>query len=288
MERLLYKALIFVATTLSFAILIRVFFRYLQERLELSHRPTNEELARFVKPPQLLARRFYGALISALVLFILQLAFGVEKMQIAVPVSCAAGVVTYWLVLAYYRRKVIKRKEAFDSKLLDLTMGLANGMKSGLALGQALDAVAKRIGNPMQEEIAVVLRENRLGVDFPTAFEKLNRRMPSEDLHLLTTSIALTTRSGGSLVEVLNEMVVTIRARTDFHGRLKNMTAQGRYEALMISLAPVAAFVIFYFIDPVLMKPLVQTGTGWIAIGVAACLIAAGYSVLRKITTVEV
>ena len=288
MEQLLYKTLIFAATTLSFAILIRMLFRYLQEQLELSGRTKNEDMGRFVKPAGLLARRFYGALIVALVLFLLQLAFGVEKMQIAVPVSAAAGVATYWLVLAYYRRKVAKRREAFDSKILDLTMGLANGMKSGLAFGQALDAVAKRIGNPMQEEMAVILRENRLGVDFPTAFEKLCRRMPSEDLHLLATGIALTTRSGGSLVEVLDEMVVTIRARTEFHGRMKNMTAQGRYEALMISLAPVAAFVVFYLIDPVLMRPLVQTGTGWIAIAAAACLIAVGYAILRKITTVEV
>ena len=83
-------------------------------------------------------------------------------------------------------------------------------------------------------------------------------------------------------------MADTIRKRTDFHGRLKNMTEQGRYEALVISLAPVAAFAIFYLIDPVLMRPLVQTGIGWCAIGAAACLIYAGYKILRKITNVEV
>lgn len=288
MNIVFYKALIFAATSLSFMVLIKLVFRSLMERLEFRHRPDEEDMRRFVTPRKLLAQRFYGALLTAIALFLLQLSFGVEKMRIALPVSFAAGCAAYHLVLAYYVRKIAMRKEAFDAKILDLAMGLANGMKSGLALGQALDAVSRRIGNPMREELAMVLRENRLGVDFPTAFEKLCRRMPSEDLHLLTTSIALTTRSGGSLVEVLNEMVVTIRARTEFHGRLKNMTSQGRYEALVISLAPVAAFVLFYLIDPMLMRPLVQTGIGWTAIGVAAALIAAGYAVLRRITTVEV
>ena len=90
------------------------------------------------------------------------------------------------------------------------------------------------------------------------------------------------------MAEVLDEMSDTIRKRMDFQGRLKSMTEQGRYEALVISLAPIAAFAIFYLIDPVLMRPLVQTGVGWCAIGAASCLIYAGYKMLRKITNVEV
>ena len=288
MEAILYKILIFAGAALCALIVVRLAGRYLLERKELGGRRSEDEsLRRFISPGELVQRRFYFALIAGLVLFVLQLLFGVEKMQIAVPVSFAASVAAYWLVLAYYRCKAVKRKEAFDAKVLDLTMGLANGMKSGLAIGQALDAVAARIGDPMREELVATLREHRLGLDLSSAIENLYRRMPSEDLNLLATSIALTTRSGGSLVEVLEEMVATIRARTEFNGKLKNMTAQGRYEALVISLAPVAAFVLFYFIDPALMRPLVQTGVGWIAIGVAAALIATGYTILRKMTNVE-
>ena len=114
------------------------------------------------------------------------------------------------------------------------------------------------------------------------------RRMPCEDLHLLVTTISLTTKSGGSLVEVLEEMVVTIRSRTDFQERLKNMTAQGRFEAFAIAMAPVAAFVLLYFIDPALMTPLVTTGYGWLAITGAGLLVITGYYILKKIITIEV
>ena len=153
---------------------------------------------------------------------------------------------------------------------------------------QSIEAVAKRIGGPMQEELATLLREYRLGVDLPDAFERMYRRMPCEDLHLLVTSISLTTRSGGSLVEVLEELVSTIRSRTEFQERLKNMTAQGRFEALAISLAPVAAFVLLYLIDPGLMRPLVTTGWGWLAVTGAATLVFTGYYILKKIVTIEV
>ena len=167
-------------------------------------------------------------------------------------------------------------------------MGLSNGLRSGLALGQSIESVAKRIDGPMHEELNTLLREYRLGVDLPEAFSRMYKRIPCEDLHLLVTTISLTTKSGGSLSEVLEEMVVTIRARTEFQERLKNMTAQGRFEAVSIALSPVVAFLLLYLIDPVLMSPLVTTGIGWLAVAGAATLVSTGYYILKRIITIEV
>ena len=262
--------------------------RYLREKLELATSPEYVALSRFISPDRLLSLRLFGALLVTCGMFVGQLAFGVERMAIAVPVACGFGLAAWFLVLAWYRRKLRLRNEAFQGKVLDLTMGLANGMKSGLALGQALDALSKRMADPMREELMILLKETRLGIEFSEAFERLYKRMPCEDLHLLVTSVALTTKSGGSIVDVLDEMVTLIRARTEFNERLKNMTAQGRFEALMISCAPVAAFFLLNFIDPALMRPLVTTGMGWLAVAGAALLVGIGYWVLRKLITVEV
>ena len=277
------------AASASFAWLTIGFLaRYLREKLELATSPVYVALARFISPDRLLYTRLFGALLVSCGMFVGQLAFGVERMAIAVPVACAFGVATWFFVLAWYRRKLRVRNEEFQAKILDLTMGLANGMKSGLALGQALDAVSRRIGGPMREELAILIKETHLGIEFPEAFERLYRRMPCEDLHLLVTAVALTSKSGGSLVDVLDEMVLLIRARTEFNGRLKNMTAQGRFEALAISCAPLAAFFLLNFIDPALMRPLVTTGMGWLAVAGAALLVGTGYLVLRKLITIEV
>ncbi len=281
-------SLIFAATALFFFLVILASTRYLQEKLEFSRAARYEKLRRFVSPQKLLMEQVFAALITACLLFLGQLTFGVEQMRIAIPVSAGFGVLAFLMPYWYYVHLLKKRQEAFESKILDLAMGLANGMRSGLALGQAVEALSKRIGGPMKEELVVLLREHRLGLDLPEAFERLSARMPCEDLHLLVTTISLTTKSGGSLVEVLEEIVETIKSRTEFQDRLKNMTAQGRFEALVISCAPFAAFLLLYLIDPVLMKPLISTGVGWLAVGGACLLVTTGYFVLRKIITVEV
>jgi len=188
--------------------------------------------------------------------------------------------------IAEYR--AYQRKRAFEDRILDLTMGLANAMKAGMALAQALEKVSEQLGGVMREEISVVLREYRLGMGITDSMARLAERMPCEDMHLLTSSIRLTTQTGGSLVDVLEQLVDTIRNRTEFQQKLRTLTAQGEFESMAMASAPLLAFVLLYFCQPDLMRPLVTTTTGWIAIGVAFGLEVIGFFVIRKIITIEV
>lgn len=181
-----------------------------------------------------------------------------------------------------------KRKQAFEGKILDLTMGLANAMKAGMALPQALDKVSGQMGGAMQDELLIVLREYRTGLGITDAMVRLAERMPCEDMHLLSSAIRLTTQTGGSLVDVLAQLLETIRSRTEFQAKLKTLTAQGKFEALAMGSAPLVAFILLYFCQPDLMRPLVTTTVGWIAIGVAFMLEVVGFFVIRKIVTIEV
>lgn len=189
-----------------------------------------------------------------------------------------------WLGILHAR----KRRQAFEEKILDLTMGLANAMKAGMALPQALEKVGEQMGGVMKEELSVTLREYRLGMGIVDAMARLHERMPCEDMRLLTSAIRLTSQTGGSLVDVLTQMVETIRSRVEFQQKLRTLTAQGRFEAIAMASAPLAAFVLLYFCQPDLMLPLVTTVTGWCAIAAALTLEVIGYIIIRKIVTIEV
>ena len=165
-------SLIFAATALFFFLVILASTRYLQEKLEFSRAARYEKLRRFVSPQKLLMEQVFAALITACLLFLGQLTFGVEQMRIAIPVAAGFGVLAFLMPYWYYVHLLKKRQKAFESKILDLAMGLANGMRSGLALGQAVEALSKRIGGPMKEELVVLLREHRLGLDLPEAFRE--------------------------------------------------------------------------------------------------------------------
>lgn len=190
----------------------------------------------------------------------------------------------YWIA----RYRLHRRKILFEGRILDLTMGLTNAMKAGMALPQALDKVGSQLGGVMGEEVANTLHEYKLGMGISDAVARLADRMPGEDIRLIASSVRLTTQTGGSLVDVMEQLTVMIRNRTEFQEKLKTLTAQGRFEAMAMAAMPIVAFLLLYFLHPEMMVPLVTTVKGWIAISCSVGLDIAGFLVIKKIVTIEV
>ena len=107
-------------------------------------------------------------------------------------------------------------------------------------------------------------------------------------MRLLAASVRLTGKTGGSLADVLAEMAEMIRGRRDFAERVRTLTAQGRFEGMVLGAMPVVAFVIFYLIQPDLMMSLFRSVAGWTALGVAAVLEVVGFIVIGRLTKIEV
>ncbi|WP_294502654.1 type II secretion system F family protein [uncultured Victivallis sp.] len=212
----------------------------------------------------------------------------VSESLIIVPVAALAfflGMAAPWF---YFSQKARRRAERFENSILDLSLGLTSGLRAGQALPQALEVFSRRCEGPLKEELMIVIREYRLGLELAEAMQRMYNRIPCEDLQLLIISIRLTTQSGGSMVEVLEKITRMIRGRTEFHQKLKALTAQGRFEALAMALAPLVAFLLLFFINNDLMLPMVQTLIGWCAIGAMLALEVIGYLVIRSIVDIKV
>lgn len=223
-----------------------------------------------------------GALISILIFC------QVYEPLIIIPAAAllfAAGMAAPWL---YFSGKTRKRAEQFENSILDLSLGLTSGLRAGQALPQALEVFSRRCEEPLKEELMIVIREYRLGLELSEALQRMYNRIPCEDLQLLIVSIRLTSQSGGSMAEVLEKITWMIRGRTEFHQKLRALTAQGRFEALAMSLAPLVAFILLFFINNDLMLPMIRTLIGWCAIGVMLTLEVIGYFVIRAIVDIKV
>jgi len=245
-------------------------------------------MERFVSPGRLFQLQLSAALFPAFFIPIAFLLTGFTNPVFLLAFAAGSGIAGWQLPRLWFRRLVSKRQEEFERRILDLTSGLAGALKAGMALPQAIERIGERMTGAMREELAIVQREYRLGLELPIALERLVERMPCEDMRLLTASVRLTTQTGGSLADVLGEMTEMIRGRRDFAEKVKTMTAQGRFEGLVLAAMPVVAFVIFYFIQPEMMSVLYTTQTGWLMLGLVAVLEAFGFVTINAICKVEV
>lgn len=245
-------------------------------------------LERFVSPGRLFRLQLAFSLIPGFLTPILFLLGGMDNVWLPLAFACFTGFAGWKLTRLYFMMLVQRRQAAFESRMLDLAAGLANALKAGMAFPQALERISSRMSGAMKEELAIVQREYRLGLDMADALDRLVERMPCEDMKLLSASVRLTTKTGGSLSDVLGEMAEMIRGRRDFAEKLKTLTAQGKFEGMVLGGMPIAAFVIFYLLQPDMMGVLFQSTAGWTAIGVVIILESLGFITIAKITKIEV
>ncbi|MFA5207037.1 MAG: type II secretion system F family protein [Lentisphaeria bacterium] len=250
--------------------------------------PAVTPMLRFTTPERLRQARLSAAILGGGLAGCILLGVNILNVWILGLAVLAAAVLAFQVPAWWLAWRIKQRRLAFEVKLLDLTVGVANGLRAGAALPQSLELVARDIGGPMQEELAILLHEYRLGIDLAEALNRMCARMPGEDLFLLTSAVRLTLQSGGSLSEVLDRITDTIRNRTEFQEKLRTMTAQGRFEAIFMASAPMLAFLLIYWIQPELMRPMVTTKIGWCAIGAVVTLEVIGFLCINKIVTVEV
>ena len=180
------------------------------------------------------------------------------------------------------------RIERFEDQLLDALAFMSNGLRSGLSLVQTMEMVVEELSNPISQEFALVLSEQRVGVPFEEALLNLEKRIGSEDVQILVTSINILRQSGGNLSETFQTISYTIRERKKVKGKIKTMTAQGVSQAVIITVMPFALGAILWAFDHELMARMWSTWLGWALIFVLLFLQTVGALIMRKIVMIRV
>lgn len=197
-------------------------------------------------------------------------------------------VLGFFLPRFYVKYRQGKRLKEFNGQLGDAINLLANGLRSGYSLLQAMDAVAKEMPPPMSEEFQRVVREIGLGLSNERAMNNMLRRIPSDDLDLMITAVNVQHEVGGNLAEILETISHTIRERIRIKGEIKVLTAQGMISGYVISFLPVGLGLILYAMNPEYIGRMFEVPCGWAMIATGTISTTIGYIAIRKIVNIEV
>ena len=189
------------------------------------------------------------------------------------------------LAIVWLKRR---RDKKFNVQLIDALNAMGNALKAGFSLPQALEMLQREMDNPMGQEMRLVCQELRLGVQLDDALQHMLNRMPSQDLELIVTSIAISREVGGQLSEVFDNIADTIRERFRIEGRIQALTAQGKLQGIVISMLPVLVGLALNAINPALFRPMYTTLPGWVLMGIIAIMELMGIYFIWRIVSIEV
>ena len=222
----------------------------------------------------------FGVVFAVMVLFDIGI-------LISLCAAIVAGALFFVAILRLTAMQKRRKELAFEDRMMDFLVLVSNNLKSGFALPNAIDVSSRSVGGVLGEEFNVMMGEYRLGMELGEAVGRMNQRISSENLQLFAATVSVTVRTGSSISEVLDRLITTIRKRNEVSDKLKALTAQFNFEALMMSFFPLIIFCILYLITPDLMLPMITTVFGWIAIGVIVLLELTGLFILKKICDVK-
>ncbi len=183
----------------------------------------------------------------------------------------------------------MKRRAAkLHSQLADILMILASSLRAGHGFFQALDLVAKEIGDPGSAEFGRVVAEVRLGRPVDEALNAMAERIGSDDFKWAVLGVNVQREVGGNLAEILDTIGETVRERDAIRRQIKVLSAEGRLSiGIMASLPPLVALYIAK-VNPGYLNLLFSTRVGLLMVGVAGCLMAVGIFWMRKIVNIDV
>ena len=197
-------------------------------------------------------------------------------------------VLGFFLPRFYVKYRQAKRLRDFNNQLGDAINLLANGLRSGYSLLQAMDAVANEMPPPISEEFQRVVREIGLGLSNERAMNNMLRRIPSDDLDLMITAINVQHEVGGNLAEILEVISHTIRERIRIKGEIRVLTSQQMLSGYIVSFLPIGLGLLLYLMNPDYMGAMFQEPCGWAMIAVGVISMAVGFVIIRKIVNIEV
>lgn len=199
--------------------------------------------------------------------------------------AAVAGFFAPALAVRFYRRRRVKR---FETQLTEALQQLANALRAGLALAQAMEHVGREAAAPLAQEFGLFTKEVKLGMPMDEALVAMAARVGSEDLELVATSTNIARQLGGNLAEMFETIAATIRERFRLEGRIAALTSQGKMQGVVVALLPLGVGLFLSEYRPDLIQPMFESAFGYVLVGAIVLLQATGFFFIRRIVAIDV
>ena len=215
------------------------------------------------------------------------LGYMVASLIVGHTASVVMGILVVVGLSMWLEHKRETRRDAFLGQLPELARILSNGASAGLSMVSAYGIAVQELDDPARTELRIALEEIRIGQPFERAMENLGERMPSRELAVLVSTLAIQQRSGGDLVRALSDMAATLEARRETQREVKTLMAGATASSYVVMVIGAGALFLADLTRPGTLDKVAGSPLGLLALGVAFMLFLTGFLLIRRITRIE-
>ena len=214
------------------------------------------------------------------------LSFLVGHVSALAALPCALAIAS--LPFFQLGRAAAKRRTQFEEKLPEALDYLTRALRAGHSITVAIGMAANELADPIGTEFRKVFEEIGFGIPFDESMNAMAGRVNSPDLSFLVIALPIQRETGGNLTELLDGLAKTIRERIKFKGKIKTLSSEGRFSAVLLGSLPFVLGAILSLLNPAYMRPLWETPQGQNLLIIGAVLLVVGFVALTRITNIKV
>lgn len=109
----------------------------------------------------------------------------------------------------------------------------------GTSPDEAVNEAIRETEQPLRENLTAIKELLDLGFDFVEAIRMAADRVNLPEFDIFAASMAAQSKTGGSIGKVLLDVIEIARSRIDMQRKISTMTAEGRFNALLLGSLPI-------------------------------------------------
>lgn len=186
--------------------------------------------------------------------------------------------------IIYVHIKRNARLEALRRQLSNAFDLMAQILRAGQSMAQAMQAVASELPSPISEEFAYCSEQQNLGLATEISMRDLARRTGLVEMNIFVVAVLVQRQVGGNLSEILEKLAFVVRQRFKTRGTIKTLTAEGRMQAGVLMALPPLLLVAMLIVNTEYAMVLIEKP--YLIGGMALCMLLGGLWI-RKIVNFD-
>jgi tight adherence protein B len=163
--------------------------------------------------------------------------------------AIAMATVVAVIPVAYVELKRRKRLDKLRSQLPDAFDLMGRVLRAGQTTSQAMQAVSQEFDPPLAYEFGYCYEQQNLGITPDVALKDLAKRTGLLEIKIFVLSLLIHRQVGGNMADLLEKLANIVRERFRLRSKVGALTAEGRFQAIILIGLPIAVWVALLFVN---------------------------------------
>lgn len=198
-----------------------------------------------------------------------------------------AFLIGYFIPDTYFKIKKRYIEKTYSDDLIKVLTLMNHSFQAGKSLIQAITIISNEMNTPLGKEFKKVKMDLEFGLDLESAFNRLYKRVPLDDIKYLTTSLVVFNQTGGNIITIFKLIEKNFYTRKQLEHELNSTTASARLIYRLLTIMPLFLIIIITIFSPEYFIILFKNIFGILVIFTIIVLYISYIIIIKKLMKIE-